>query len=227
MANNKIFDIFCDNCDNILDISRAVHFERDIQESDTPDTVSSVSPEEQEQLKENLNLKDSTESNDNYDYESFLKKIEAGEKVSNEELKSIDIKEMVKDEYYKKMLKKGEVKKKIIDMIDDMDNSDENKNAYLICNNCAFSKIIEPKFLVISKNPDGVVSYHDYINESNYRNRVHTRTAPCTRNFNCPNKECPVYKKKGLIPEAVFFRKKPTGYDTIYVCKHCLTIKPI
>ena len=150
--------------------------------------------------------------------------MENGEIVFDEELKKIDIKDLVQDEYYKKMQKKGEVKKKIIDMIDDMGNSDTNKNAYMICKKCSFSKIIESGFRIVSKPPDGSVSYHDFINESFYRNKVHISTMPCTRNFNCPNKNCPVYTKK-ILPEAIFFRKKTDSYEIIYVCKRCLTIK--
>jgi hypothetical protein len=131
---------------------------------------------------------------------------------------------MVNNDYYKKMSKKGEIKKSIIDMIDDMGNSDDNTQAYMICKNCSFNKTIDPGFRILSKNPEGVTTIHDYVNEASYRNKVHIRTIPITRNFNCPNTECPVYKKM-LPPEAIFFRKHANTHETVYVCKRCLSIK--
>ena len=86
---HKAFDIFCENCDNILDISRSLKV-NDIIESDTPVSVSSTE-----------------ESSNKFDYETFLKKMENGESVFDEELKKIDIKDLVQDEYYKKMQKKA------------------------------------------------------------------------------------------------------------------------
>jgi len=193
--------IFCDKCNNILDISRT-------RIKSTTESESGPTSNSEKEV----------------DYESFLKKVEKGEKLSNDELSLIDTKEIFKNDYYKKMSKKGEIKKSIMDMIDDMGNSDENVQAYMVCNNCAFSKSIDPGFRVLTKQPEGVTATHDYVNEASYRNKVHIRTMPITRNFNCPNKDCPVYKNK-LAPEAIFFRKNATSHEIIYVCKRCLTIK--
>lgn len=209
LKDPKSFNIFCEKCDNILDISRAIAKDVDTLDSETP---------------RNLSSDQNSDNDEEVDYESMLKKIEAGQKLTNDELRSIDIKEMVKNEYYKKMAKKGEIKKSIIDMIDDLGNADDNTQAYMICKNCSFNKTIDPGFRVLSKNPEGVTATHDYVNEASYRNKVHVRTIPITRNFNCPNKECPVYKNK-LAPEAIFFRKNANTHETIYVCKRCLTIK--
>ncbi|VBB18403.1 DNA-dependent RNA polymerase subunit Rpb9 [Yasminevirus sp. GU-2018] len=196
-------DIFCEKCGNILDISRAPLAGND----DSVDTPREVS-----------------DSDDEPDYEGILKKVENGEKLTDNELKSIDIKEMVKNEYYKKMTKKGEIKKQIQDMIEDMGNSDENTQAYMVCKNCLFTKPIKAHLRILTKNPEGVTATHDYINEANYRNRVHMGTMPRTRNFHCSNKECKVYTKK-LPQEAIFFRKSADTYETIYVCTRCLTVK--
>jgi hypothetical protein len=211
MANNKVYDIFCENCDNILDITRSVikGDQYNTLDTDTPQNVSNDSDTDQENAP---------------DYETILKKVEDGKKLTNDELGSIDIKEMVKNEYYKKMTKKGEIKKSIIDMIDEMGNADENTKAYMMCKNCGYNKSIEPRFRVLSKNPEGIASTYDYVDEASYRLKVHIRTIPATRNFNCPNKECPV-NKNGVTPEAIFFRKNATTHETIYVCKRCLTVK--
>lgn len=211
MEQNRSFNIFCENCDNILDIARSLK-NNNFNDSETPIALS----------ENNISETKSDKSEINYEY--LLKKVENEEVLIDDELKSIDIKDMVKNEYYKKMAKKGEIKKRIIDMIDDMGNSDSNKNAYMICKKCSFSKIIESGFCIVSKSQDGSISYHDYINESFYRNKIHISTMPYTRNFNCPNKECPVYVKK-ISPEAIFFRKNSESYEIIYVCKRCLTVK--
>jgi hypothetical protein len=211
-------DIFCEKCDNILDITMTRPLTDNVLESDTPTNVSSDDDDDKD-------IKDDGNGDQGVDYESMLKKIEAGNKLTYEELRTIDIKNMVKNEYYKKMAKKGEIKKSIIDMIDDMGNADDNTRAYMICKNCAFSKNIEPGFRILSKNLEGGDAMTDnYISDAFYRNKVHIRTMPVTRNFNCPNKNCPVYTEK-IAPEAIFFRKNANTYETIYVCKRCLTVK--
>lgn len=209
-TNIVVNDIFCEKCDNILDVSRTslTKEEVDLNDSQPTDTIES----------------ESTENKIVVDYENILRKVENDEKLTNEELSSIDIKDMVKDDYYKKLGKKGKIKTQIMEMIDDMRNSDENTSAYLVCQNCAFTKPIKSGLHILTKNPEGVPATHDYINESNYRVRVNMRTMPRTRNFTCQNKNC-----KGLMQslpqEAIFFRKSADSYETIYVCTHCLAIK--
>ena len=204
---NRFDDIFCDKCDNMLDIS--------ISQSDRAKNYDISTPE-------------SLSSDDEINYETILKKVEDGKQLTSNELKMIDIKEMVKDEYYKKMQKKGEIKKIIMDMIEDNVNTDENVGAFMICSNCGFNKNIPNGFRILSKkmeaSSDSANVDEGCITEASYRNKVYIRTMPCTRNFNCPNKDCTVYKK-GLAPEAIFFRKNTETCETIYVCKRCLTIK--
>jgi DNA-directed RNA polymerase subunit M/transcription elongation factor TFIIS len=111
-------------------------------------------------------------------------------------------------------------------LIDDMENSDSNIHAFLYCNNCNYSKSLMSNTKIMSSIPEGIISSQDYINESNYRNKIHLRTMPRTRNFNCPNSKCPA--KTGNLPtEAIFFRKQSYSYDMVYVCINCLTIKLI
>ena len=204
----RVSDIFCEECDNILDITRSVPKGNDTLDTETPNTVSSDTEEEVEEIS----------------YEPILKKLEAGERPTDQELESVDLRRLVKDEYYRKMSGKSDIKKRLIDMIEELRNADNNTQAFLFCKNCAYSRVIKPNTRIMSKNPEGVASTHDYVNEANYRNKVHIRTIPCTRNFNCPNSECP--GRKGKVPiEAVFFRKNANTYETVYVCKNCKTIK--
>lgn len=191
-------NIFCENCNNLFDIKTHTN----------------------EQEVEVI----STSTNVNVDYKELLQKVENDKPLTFDELKTIDIKELMNNEYYKKMAKKGDIKKKIIDMIDDMVNSDEKTNAYMVCQNCGFILPIKPGSRIITKTPEGVNAEYEYINETSYRNKVFINTTPRTKAFTCTNNKCPVYVKK-LQPEAVFFRKNMGTYETIYVCVHCLTIK--
>lgn len=208
--DEKTSDIFCEKCDNILDIARSIPKANETLDTNTPDTVSSDCDDDIEPV--------------SVDYETILKKLEAGERPTNAELDSVNLKLMVKDDYYKKMPKKGDIKKTLIDMIDELGNADDNTQAFLYCKNCAYSRSVKSGTRIMSRNPDGVASTHDYVNEANYRNKIHIRTTPCTRNFKCPNSECP--SRKGKVPtEAIFCRKSAQSYETVYVCKTCLTIK--
>lgn len=200
-----IYDIFCEKCESMLDILK--HPNRQVDELDT---------ETPKQL--------SSDEDKNVDYEKILKKVEKGDALSKEELETIDVREMVKNEYYKKLSGKGDIKKRIIDMIDDAGNSDDNTQAYLVCKNCAFSKKIKPGYKVVTKNPEGTISTNEITNESMLRNRVHFGINPKTRVFDCPNKECPSHKKDSPT-EAIFFRKHQKTHEVIFCCTTCLTIK--
>lgn len=216
IQQEREFDIFCENCNNILDISRTIYTtNNETLNTETPNTVTDTDDD----VNNEVHIDD-----DNTNYEFLLKKLEDGKTLTPEELLSINIKNMVSNEYYRKMSKKGYYKKKIIELIEDLGNSDDNTQAYMYCKNCAYNRPIPSRFRVISKNPEGVASVHDYINEANYRLKVHMKTIPRTRNFKCPNSSCD--SNAGKLPtEAAFFSRNNTSYEKIYVCVNCLTIK--
>lgn len=271
--------VYCDKCNNILDITRTVP-KPDLFDGESYDTVSSISKSEDKTNKnisssenvdqsdqssqseqseqsdksdksdksnesgsEDLVSEDSEDSENSEDldseasesgeldarnnakYEEILKKLQTNEQLTEDELKSIDMKEIIKTDYYKKMNGKGQIKTLLINMIDDLSNSDNNTKVYHICNNCLFHKSLEPGFHVLSKNPEGVVSSHDYENEEIYKNMVYQRTKPRTRAFKCPNKSCP--SVTGSKPSEACFFRKPGTYELIYVCTLCHTIKRI
>jgi len=224
--SSYINEFFCERCDNILDISRTpmgnfgnAHGPHELE----PETPSTISSDTDSSAKTDRSMAQPKVEKD-VDYDTMLKRVEKGEKLTYDELNKIDVKDLAKNEYYKKMSKKGEIKKQILEMIDDMGNSDENTQAFMVCRNCSFSKEIKPQMKIMSKNPEGVVATHDYIDEVSYRNRIHFRTMPRTRKYECPNKNCPVYTKK-KPNEAIFFRKNADTYETIYVCVNCMTVK--
>jgi hypothetical protein len=130
---------------------------------------------------------------------------------------------MIKSKYYRGLKSKSDIKKKILGMIDDMGNSDENTTFYLFCTNCGYSRQLDSGFHILSKNPEGMAATHDYSDESKIRNAVHYGIHPRTREFICPNKNCASHQK-GNPTEAVFLRDGDS-YRMIYVCTTCLTIK--
>jgi hypothetical protein len=197
--NTTPYDIYCDRCNNIMNITRTIP-----RHDDTPVAISS--------------------SHEPVDYEQMLRKVEADQPLTVAEISQIDIKEMTKDEYYMKMQNKGKIKKKITDMIEDIDNTDDMTQSYMICKNCAYNKPITQGVRIMSMNPEGVVATHDYADEANYRCKVHVRTMPCTRNFICTNKQCATVTERA-VNEAVFFRKNQHSHETVYVCKRCLDVR--
>ena len=204
-------DLFCENCNNFPDFSRSGKMIGTHTDSENTPTALSDS-----------SLSNQTEKN--IDYEDILQKVETGKKLTEDELKSIDIKEMIQHPYYKKITKKAEIKKNIIDMIEDMGNSDDNTRAFIVCKTCGFTKQIKGKLKIYTKKPEGVIATHDIIDIANYRNRALCRTMPRTRNFTCPNDNCASHDKR-TPAEAVFFRKSQMSYDTVYVCTTCMTVK--
>jgi DNA-directed RNA polymerase subunit M/transcription elongation factor TFIIS len=200
---------FCENCNNLLTISKSIDHisKQSLLDGDTPSELS-----------------EDTEKKIDIDYKQILQDVENDNEIDSDILEQIDINDMMKNSYYKKMNNKGSIKKKIIDMKQDNENTDDNINSYLVCDNCAYYKKINNKFHVLGKNVNGTISKFDYIDENVYRNKVHLRIIPRTRNFKCLNKKCPNNIKK-RAHEAAFFRKDKTTYENIYVCVACLTIK--
>lgn len=198
---------YCERCNTIMSITRNLNNYLVKLDTETPKTVSDT---------EEVKIDDKF-------YEQVLKKIENDENISDEDLQTINLVDITKTPYYKKLDKKGDIKKKISIMKEDLENSDINTDSYLVCGNCHFNKKMPSQFLVLTKNPEGVADTYDYIDEDKFRNKIYSRTLPRTRNFSCLNKNCPS-KKKGITSEACFFRKN-NSYETVFVCVHCSTIK--
>ena len=196
---------YCEVCNNILDITR-------------------TKPGIEGKNEEPSNVSSGSEQNDEENYEKILKKLESGDEISNEELASIDISRMIKLPYYKKINNKGKLKKKLMNMIEDMTNSDLNIKAYYMCRNCSFSSPIKSGYHVISLPPEGENANPEiYEHPTRLSNLVHSNILPRTRNFKCPNVNCGTNKSK-IPTEAVFFRMDNV-YQLIYICTVCQTVK--
>ena len=90
-------------------------------------------------------------------------------------------------------------------------------NAYFICKNCGtYEQIIQGTLVMSKLSTEG---NHDFIDNTNYKNMIHVKTLPITRNYICPNDKCSSHKEHEKR-EAVFFRMG-TQYRIRYVCKTC------
>ena len=194
---------YCKLCNNLLNISR------------TP--LIKMNANDQSQIVTNTK----TEK----EYVELLKKLESDISLTPEEMNGIDIKELVKTDYYKQMQGKGKVRKIVSEILDNIQTSDENTQAYLVCENCYFSKPLTSDTHLFSKSSDGVVVYNDQSIDDLLRNKVYQMTLPRTRNFICTNNKCKSNTNPSDFPtEACFFRKHNT-YAITMICTVCHTIK--
>jgi hypothetical protein len=229
------------------DLDKIREQEKELLNTDTPEEMSDTSPEVEANAETNAEAEAEAEANaeENAEasvdseseseveperddetedfYEAVLKAIENETPLTDDQLEKIDVKRMIKTEYYRSLKSKSAIKKKILAMIEDMGNSDDNTTFYLFCTNCGYSRALDPGFHIMSKNPEGVASIHDYSDESKLRIAVHTGIYPRTREFTCPNDKC-VTLQKGTPTEACMMRDGDS-YKMIYVCTDCLSIK--
>jgi len=204
---------FCPNCDNIYSITKNAPAQnvqvqqggKQYSESDTPTTMSD------------------SDSNSDNDIVSII--LKTGNYTKEINIKTID--EITKTPAFKKLSSKDKVfvKNKLIEQLSHNDKikmmetnvAKSTSNAYFICKNCGTSEQISQGTLVLSKlSTEG---NHDFIDNTNYKNMIHVKTLPITRNYICPNDKC-ISHKDNEKREAVFFRIG-TQYRIRYVCKAC------
>ncbi len=164
------------------------------------------------------------------DMEEIINKIASNENLTDKELKQVND-DLLKSNYYKKLT--GKVKELVYNKVMDNKSKEEKKQmigesktaskSYFICKNCGQYEEIKPKTMIISRsttleNPSSA-GYDDI---HNYKNMIHAKYLPHTRNYICPNKKCESYKDDSKR-DAVFFRK-PNTYQTVYVCTTCESV---
>lgn len=191
--------LFCPNCNNILNISKTPQSKPKTEEE--PETVSSSSSN----VNSNVNS-------------TIINKLLNNEILTDEEIKTINKKEIQKDEEYIKLDKKKKsiLNKKITEL--SVSSIDESLKSFYICKNCGFSKEITNNTLITSK-ADLENTSDTHINTERFKNMIYSKILPHTRAYICPNKDCPSHKNNTLR-EAVFYR--PTqSLQTWYTCIAC------
>lgn len=187
---------FCPNCDSILDISKSTN--RKVYNVDT--TPSDVTESEEDKISDII--------------EKLLKK------DTVDSIENIRMEQITEHESFRKLdkTKRNIILQKLEQLFEKQDDS---SSAYYICKTCSYSKKIESGTLIASKigvNTQGNIN----INDDKFKNKVYNRALLFTRNFICPNKECPG-KKDPAKHEAIMYRIGDT-MQMGYTCTACQTI---
>ena len=189
-------NIFCPECDDILDISRIPT--KKIYDVDV--SPSSVSDEGEDKVSTLITklLKEKQDS----DVEDLIENLKIEQITSHNAFQKLD------------KAKKTSVSEKLEKLFAKIDISTQ---AYYVCKTCLWSQKIKPGTQILSKM--GMGSQGSYLNLDKYRNMANCKILPYTRNYICPNKDCP--GNKDLIKhEAVFYRIDNT-MNTMYTCCAC------
>lgn len=90
--------------------------------------------------------------------------------------------------------------------------------AYYKCVNCGFVTEIQPRELILSKAPEKATSeFYEY---TKYAGMVNDVTLPCSRNYVCPNDNCPSHKDHSKR-EKVWFRPSRNSCGIKNICRAC------
>lgn len=243
---------FCPNCNNIFDISKRRGVQKggadaikvDADADDPDDIKTSQITVDQDDMTQDIPVSDvaamfntSTSSAVELQnpiaggvdlYTDLITKILANDKVADEDLQSINVKDLSKSTAYKQLNQSD--KEKVYNFV--RENTDKKTNkidildvdkdgAFFVCNNCGYSKQIEDGTKIFSK----ISSNYEYEQDAtgtDYRDMIHSNILPRTRKYICPNNVCPSQTDPSK-KEAVFFRKS-NSYKVIYVCTLCETV---
>lgn len=103
---------------------------------------------------------------------------------------------------------------------EDNQSFDNNTQAYYFCKSCNWSLKIEPETRILNKT--SVDNKMTYLNIDKYKNKMHSKILPYTRNYICPNKKC-ISNTDNEKHEAVMFRINNT-MRIIYTCCACNSV---
>ena len=204
------YELYCPNCENILDITKSIPKKIKIKEQNIK-TPSHVSNDEDS---DSSNSSDS----DSEQLSDIIKKIVKDETITNDELdilkntKLSEIKEFQELDKNKKNLVQEKLTEKL----------DNNISAHWICKNCLFTKPIDKGTQILSRISSEITTISSVSTSENldkFKNKAYSKILPLTRNYNCVNKNCDTYKKN-VPKEAVFYRIYGT-MQTWYTCRIC------
>ena len=191
---------FCPQCDNVMDIGKSIPKVNLLQKAPTTVSTTSVS---QSQPQEDI----------------VDKIINAYKNKDNISSMKVDIDDLTSHPNFTKL--KEQDKMKILKLLN-LDNIDDNKIAYQICKNCLYHEKLTKRTLILSRmnlNSSGSAT----ANLSKYKNMVHDKTLPHTRDYVCKNKDCSSHKDSSKR-DAVWFRPVANSYSTYYGCTACETV---
>jgi hypothetical protein len=192
-------NIFCPECDDILDISRVPP--KKIYNIDV--SPSSVSEEEEDKIGTIISklLKEKTDN----DVDDLIENVKIEQITSHSLYQKLD------------KTKKANVSEKLEKLFAKTDISTQ---AFYVCKTCSWSQKIKPKTQILSKM--GNKSQKSYLNLDKYQNMADSKILPRSRNYICPNEDCPGIEDP-IKHEAVFYRIDGT-MDTMYTCCACKSV---
>ena len=207
--------MFCENCDNLMDITNNINIETDNLENNQEGGKLKKEP-----LLDN-NFDAETESSD-YDISTTI----GGNSGENEDETDIpNIKELSKDSKFNKLSneRKTLLINQIIDKNQKLEITKKNtkntniagKESYYKCLSCGYYKKIPPKQLIFSH---GQNSSNWIYNTHNYK---YDNVLPSSKKYTCLNEKCNTHKNPE-IKMAKFLRYGNT-YATMYICSICNT----
>lgn len=181
-------NIFCVECDSILDISRTGSKKQYVFDGSSDE-------EEGDRIKK------------------IISKMLKQESVKVE---NINKDQIMKHEDFLKLTNND--KKTVLTTYDKLSNViDSSSQAYYVCRTCGWSQKMKGETQILSKI--GNDTQTTYLNKDRYKNRVYNRVLPITRNYICPNKNCPG-NKNSEKHEAVMYRHNDT-LRIMYTCIAC------
>lgn len=184
---------FCPDCDNILDISKNASIKSSIG-LNTPDTISETSDTDQ--------------------FNNVIKSLLNDNELNKNELILASNNDIFKSNSYMDLTKpdKKKIDEKISLLIKEIDST---IGAYYVCDNCNYSKPIEKKTLITSK--ESANSTNNYVDNKKFKNQIYNKCLPISRAYICVNKSCASHADHSQR-EAVFYR---VGMQVWYTCKAC------
>ena len=194
-------NIFCPDCDSVLDISKSVV--KKVFNFDESQT--SVSEEESDNG--NKIIEKILQNSNNENIEKIF------ENVKIDKIKS--------SESYVKLnnMKKKTVNDTIEKYLTHLNNN--NIHAYYFCKSCSWSQKIKPGTQIMNKTSDE--SQVSYFNIDKLKNKIYDSSLLRTRNYICPNDKCPA-NTDDTKHEAVIYRINNTINKTTmtkYTCVAC------
>jgi RNase P subunit RPR2 len=105
-----------------------------------------------------------------------------------------------------------------LDISNSIESDTAQSTAQFFCKNCNYTQNIINKTLILSKKSKFLSQSFD---TSDYGNMVFSDILPITREYTCPNKECPSHTNP-IKKKAKFFRKN-NSFVLKYICVSCNT----
>jgi hypothetical protein len=199
--------LFCPHCHTVLNINKNIpknNKETPLSQV-TPDDVSDDNKSENEESDEDIDK-----------LSEVIQDIIDDKDIESSRFDEINTELLSKNKIYQSLDKKNKslIQSKIMGHVEIVNDSIK---AYYVCDTCKYNEIIEPKSLIVSRI--GNEGNTDYVNYSRLSNKIYDSCLPVTRNYICPNEECPTITQNET-KEAVFYRVG-MSMQTWYTCKLC------